>query len=176
MLSRRDHAGDSTLGAELVASVRRLAANPMPWAIVLGAVWGVLGLSLPGPVDTVIDMLATAATPVALFTIGAVLARSRPTTQEQRPGLADVGWLATLKLLAHPLLVWGLGSAALALGLPLDREALTALILLAALPAAANVSILAERFGADSSRVAQVILISTVVSFATFTAAAALLT
>lgn len=50
------------------------------------------------------------------------------------------------------------------------------LTLTAALPAAANVAVLAERYGADSGRVARVILISTVVSFATFTVAVALLT
>ena len=49
-----------------------------------------------------------------------------------------------------------------------------ALGLSAALPAAANVAVLAERYGANSARVARVILISTVLSYLTFTAAAAL--
>lgn len=51
-------------------------SNPLPWSIALGALVGALGLSLPGPADTVVRMLADAASPVALFTIGAVLWRA----------------------------------------------------------------------------------------------------
>ena len=56
------------------------------------------------------------------------------------------------------------------------RGMLTAMTLVAALPAAANITLLAERFGADGARVARVIMVSTVVSFVTFTLAARLLT
>ena len=48
-------------------------------------------------------------------------------------------------------------------------------MLTAALPAAGNVSLLAERFGADNGRVARVILYSTAAAFFSFSAAVALL-
>jgi len=54
-------------------TLRGTLANPLPWAIAAGAVFSVAGLALPGPLDAVVKMLADAATPVALFTIGAVL-------------------------------------------------------------------------------------------------------
>lgn len=166
--------------AELTGALRRVAANPLPWALVVGALFGMTGLSLPGPVGDVVTMLSTAASPVALFTIGAVLARAAADSPpgRVRTGVVawgDVYWLATVKLLAHPLAVWLLGSSAVAAGLPLDPFALTVLVLVAALPAAANVSLLAERFGADTGRVARVILVSTVLSFVTFTVTVALL-
>jgi hypothetical protein len=41
------------------------------------------------------------------------------------------------------------------------------LVLNAALPSASNVAILAERYGADSGRVTRVIMVSTVLAFAT---------
>lgn len=181
MLSHRGTAGPRGLVGEVVASARRVASNPLPWAIVGGAVWGTLELPLPGPVEDVVSLLAAAATPVALFTIGAVLAR--PGMQGSAAGRArvpagraeDVLWLAVLKLAVHPLLVWGLGTLAVRVGLALDGGMLTAMTLVAALPAAANITLLAERFGADGARVARVILVSTVLSVVTFLLAARLL-
>lgn len=176
-LGTGDHGG---LGTQVKAVLLRVLKNPLPWAIVLGAVWGTLDLTLPGPVDQVVTMLGTAATPVALFAIGAVLAREQKNTPQGRVrtgirAFGDVYWLAALKLFGHPLLVWALGQGAIAAGLPLARQTLVVLTLVAALPAAANVSVLAERFGADNGRIARVILVSTVLSFLTFTGAVALL-
>ena len=75
----------------------------------------------------------------------------------------------------HPLLVGGIGLGAIALGLPLERFSLTVLVLVAALPSASNVAMLAERFGADNGRIARIILLSTVLAFFSFSAAVALL-
>lgn len=161
------------------SSLRRMARNPQPWAIVLGAAWGALGLPMLGPVADMIGMLAASATPVALFTIGAMLARAQFIRAEQdapqRSPTADVVWLTVLKLAAHPTLIWLTGIAVIAGGLPLSREALFVLVLGAALPSAANVSVLAERFGADSGRVSAVILLTTTLSFLTFTGLSGLL-
>ena len=178
--SHRGHGEPQGALRELRNAVKRMAKNPLPWAIVLGALWGGLGWSLPGPVDTTVTMLADAASPVALFTIGAVLAREQMVPSSDVPrgglrGLRDVPWLAALKLLAHPLLVWGIGLGAIAVGMPLTSTALVVLVLTAALPSAANAAVLAERYGADTGRITRVILLSTVVSFVTFTAAVALL-
>jgi hypothetical protein len=83
--------------------------------------------------------------------------------------------VAVVKLLVHPLLVWGIGHAAIAAGVPLRPDALTVMVLVAALPSASNVAILAERFEADTGRIARIILISTAAAFITFSAAVALL-
>jgi len=84
--------------------------------------------------------------------------------------------VAAFKLLLHPLLVLLLGSAAIRLGVRLDRFALVVMVLVAALPSASNVSLLAERFGADNGRIARIILVSTAAAFFTFSGAVALLT
>lgn len=70
------------------------------------------------------------------------------------------------------LLLLGLGSLLIALGLPLAPSALTVIVLVAALPSASNVSLLAERFCADNGRIARIILMSTAAAFVTFTLAA----
>lgn len=158
-------------------ALRGMARNPMPWAILLGALLGALDWSLPAPLARTVQLLGGAASPVALFTIGAVLARAqmRPQPLAALAGRVDDAWaLALLKLLAHPALVWALGQAAVAAGW-LPAQAVLALTLTAALPAASNVSLLAERFGADSGRIARVILYSTAVAFFSFSALGAAL-
>lgn len=169
-VSRLGHGGGSGSAAALRKALRGIAANPMPWAIALGALASGAGLVLPRPLLQSIGLLADAASPVALFTIGAVLARSQ--LQAARPApLRDVVPVALAKLVAHPLLIAAAGHGAIALGLALDPFALTVLVLVACLPSASNVAMLAERFGADTGRVARIILVSTALSFLSFSAA-----
>jgi malonate transporter and related proteins len=154
-----------------LAALRGPLANPLPWAILAGAACGLAGVKPPAPMQSVIDLLGSAATPVALFTIGAVLWRAGAHAQGPTP-LAHYALPAAVKLLLHPLLVLALGLGAMALGLPLSNFQLTVLVLCAALPSASNVSLLAERFAADNGRVARIILSSTVLAFLSFSALA----
>jgi predicted permease len=73
------------------------------------------------------------------------------------------------------LLVLVVGVAAISVGVPIDAFALKVMVLVAALPSASNVSMLAERFGADNGRVALIILVSTAAAFLTFSGAVTLL-
>ncbi|HRL99627.1 MAG TPA: AEC family transporter [Acidovorax sp.] len=173
-LSRLDGAGTHGVGVALKNAFKGMATNPMPWAIALGAIASALQFTLPGPLDKTVAMLADAASPVALFTIGAVLARSQMNLHE-RVLARDYVPVALAKLLVHPLLVWAVGTAAIALGVPLTPFAFTVLVLLAALPSASNVSLLAERFGAHNGRIAHIILVSTALAFLSFSGAVALL-
>jgi malonate transporter len=105
-------------------ALKGVVVNPMPWAILLGGAASALQFELVTPVAQTIDLLADAASPVALFTIGAVLARSQYlAAREEHPPmpLRDYVPVAFIKLLVHPLLVWGVGNIAIALGLPLGR-------------------------------------------------------
>ena len=85
-------------------------------------------------------------------------------TESQKIALCGV-------LSALSVVVLLVGTGAMALGVPLGHDALTVLVLLAALPSASNVSLLAERYGADNGRIARVILVTTVASFLTFSLA-----
>ena len=158
----------------LLRALRGALSNPLPWSIALGAVFSVAGLSLPGPVGAIVNMLADAATPVALFTIGAVLFRASQHADPARgrTPLHDYVPVALIKLFVHPLLVLLLGLAAHALGAPMSSFQIMVLTLAAALPSASSVSLLAERYGADNGRIARIIMLSTVLAFATFSTAA----
>ncbi|MFL6691574.1 MAG: AEC family transporter [Ramlibacter sp.] len=177
-LSRLDTAGEHGAAVAGRKALRGAAANPMPWAIALGAVSSASGLVPFKPIAATVGLLADAASPVALFTIGAVLARSQLVGAAQEHGplpTRDFVPMAIAKLLVHPVLVFAAGSVARALGLPLDRFTVTAMVLVAALPSASNVSLLAERFGADTGRIARIILLTTAAAFLTFSGAVALL-
>ena len=153
--------------AAVLRALRGALANPLPWSIALGAVFSVTGLKLPGPAQAVVTMLADAASPVALFTIGAVLWRAGQHVSRRTPP-ADYLPVALIKLFVHPLLVLALALAARVLGVPLTGFQIMVLTLAAALPSASNVSLLAERYSADNGRVARIIMSSTVLAFATF--------
>ena len=177
-LSRLDGADEHGAARAARNALKGVALNPMPWAIVLGVVASATQLKLPAPVMQTVGLLADAASPVALFSIGAVLARSQIVAAAgQHPAmpLADYVPVALVKLVLHPVLVALVGLAAINLGAPLAPFSLTVMILVAALPSASNVSVLAERFGADTGRVARIILLSTAAAFLTFSGAVALL-
>jgi malonate transporter len=161
--------------AALVKALKGALSNPLPWAIALGAASSVLGWNLAGagPLATMIEMLADSATPVALFTIGAVLWRAGQHAHTRTP-LGLVLPVAAIKLVVHPLVVFALAASAHRLGAPIGAFEVTVLTLAAALPSASNVSLLAERYGADNGRIARIILLSTALSFVSFSALAAL--
>ena len=149
-------------------ALRGALSNPLPWAIALGAVASATGARLPGPLGVIVQMLGDAATPVALFTIGAVLWRAGQHAHTRTPASLFMP-VALIKLLLHPLLVFAIGAGARAAGAPLSGFQLAVLALAAALPSASNVSLLAERYGADNGRVARIIMASTVLAFVSFT-------
>lgn len=141
-----------------------LLRNPMIVSVVLGLAWGATGAALPLPVNEFMSMLGAAATPCALFAIGASLAGR----SAERVEVAV--WLAFAKLVLHPAAV---AFAALVV-FPVERYAAGVMIAAAALPVAGNVFILAQHFGVAPQRVSTSILISTAVSVLTVTAVIAL--
>jgi len=157
-----------TGGSATLRALRGAMTNPLPWAIAFGAALAASGQALPGPIAQVVKMLGDAATPVALFTIGTVLWRAGQHSQSRTP-LSHYLPVALFKLLIHPALVLSLGLLARALGVAVPNFGLLVMVLGAALPSASNVSLLAERYGADNGRVARIIMASTVMAFVSFT-------
>lgn len=175
-LSRLDGHGLSSMGPAMKNALKGVLGNPMAWAILMGAVFSWLQLKLPVPVEKTVWMLADAASPVALFTIGSVLARGQLQAHERLHPLSGVWTIVALKLFVHPALIMLFGLLLIQWGVDLSWSSLVALVLVAALPSASNVSLLAERFGADNSRIARIILITTAIAFFTFSGAVYLLT
>jgi predicted permease len=170
-LSQLEGADEHGARTAALRALKGALSNPLPWSIALGALASASGWRPPGPVERVVDMLADAASPVALFTIGAVLYRSSSHIDHRTPW-PDVLPPALIKLLLHPLLVLLACAVARQLGAPLTNFQMVVMTLAAALPSASNVSLLTERYGADSGRVARIIMASTVLAFVSFSALA----
>jgi hypothetical protein len=177
-LSRLDGAGQQGVGQAAKNALLGVVKNPLPWAILLGTLFSAFQIELPGPVEKTVSLLGDAASPVALFTIGAVLARSQKIAHHEQ--LGPLTWkdyvpVALIKLFLHPVLVLLVGLAVISMGVPIDAFALKVMVLVAALPSASNVAMLSERYGADNGRIARIILVSTAAAFLTFSGAVALL-
>lgn len=134
-----------------------LARNPMVVAMALGLGWSLTGIPLPGFVSATTALLGAAATPGALFAIGASLSNNRAER------LTVAGWLSFAKLVLHPLAV---GSAALWI-FRVEPFAAGVLISASALPVAGNVYILAQHYKVAVARVSAAILLSTAASVLT---------
>jgi malonate transporter len=173
----RDAPGDDPLEAwhAAQASLKGALRNPLLWSMGLGMLVSWSGWTLPHPVDETVRLLSLSATPTALFTLGAILARAQMQPPQATGAPSFIGAPVLLKLAAHPLLVcatgWGLRQA----GVDLSPAGLMTVTLAAALPSASNVSMLAEREGANTALVARVILWTTASALLTLTLWASLL-
>ena len=134
-----------------------LLKNPMIVSIVLGLSWAALRIPIPAVMNDFLSLLGGAATPGALFAIGASLASK----SAERPFVA--GWLSLCKLVLHPAAV---AVAALVL-IPVEPYAAAVMIAAAALPVAGNVYILAQHYRVAPQRVSASILISTALAVVT---------
>ena len=137
-----------------------LIKNPMIVSIVLGLGISALDWTLPRPINEFVAILGAAATPGALFAIGASLAG------KSAERLSVAGWLTLCKLVLHPACVAVF--ALMVFNVPRDMAGV--MIAAAALPVAGNVYMLAQHYGVAPLRVSAAILISTAFSILTVSA------
>jgi predicted permease len=123
-----------------------------------GITFNLLRLELPDAIDRWAMMMAGAAVPCALFSVGASLRAYRIAG-----ALKPAAMIVALKLVVHPLAVWVLAT------LVFDVPPLWAkvVILLAALPVGVNVYVFATRYDAGQAESAAAILISSILSVVT---------
>ena len=133
-----------------------LIKNPMIVAIGSGLIWSSFAIPIPTPVNDFLAILGGAATPGALFAIGASLA------SKSAERIHVAGWLSFCKLVLHPLCV---GFAMLLFAV--DPYKAGVVVAAAALPVAGNVYMLAQHYGVAPQRVSAAILISTAISIVT---------
>ena len=149
------------LGETMRFIVKRIAAHPFNIASLLGVIAALLQIRLPEALDKMTAWLAGSAAPVALFTLGVTIAL-RPWRGVSREAPAHM----IIKLLLHPLLVWTL------LGMVGGFEPVwvyTAM-LMAALPPALNVFIMARQYDVYVEGASTGVLAGTIASVVTVTA------
>ena len=143
----------------------RLLRNPLIIAIVLGLGMSLLELRLPVVPARVIEMLAAASAPVALFVIGATLNGMKAGGKA-----ADLAQTSIGKLILHPLLMF----AALSLVPGVDPLLMVAGVLFASAPMLSVFPILGQRFGLEE-RCAAALVGCTVLAFFSISGLLALL-
>lgn len=84
---------------------RGLATNALVIGIALGVAVNLAGTGLPAAVWEALELIARAGLPAALFGLGGVLFRYRP-----EGDLRLIAWCCGVSLVAHPAIVWALGS------------------------------------------------------------------
>ena len=145
----------AAIGAKVMVS---LAKNPMVLAPVLGALFAETGVDLPEGPNRFLTLLASAASPVALVSLGVFIADARA-----RPRWPALSAQVALKLVGQPLLTWVLARWVFHLP-PLQ---LAVAVVIAALPTGTGPFMLANMYGREAGNIAGSILVSTVVSVLT---------
>lgn len=141
--------------------IRQIVLHPFIVATALGVLAAAVEFQPPVALDTLLTYLSNAAAPCALFAMGVTLAL-RPLKRMPH----EIGVIALLKLAVHPALCYVVLSW---IG-NFDPSWVFAAVLLAALPTATNVFVIAQQYGVWVQRASASILVTTVASVATVTA------
>ena len=152
-------AGDGQNPIKVLGNIlKTMAKNPLVQSVVAGLLWAYSGLEMPSVLDRLLNLLAGAAAPSALFALGATVYG-----QPIKGAMRQIGSVSLIKLIIHPLLVAGLF-----LLIPgMDILWVKVAIIAACLPVAANVYMLSQVYTAYVGRTASSVLFSTML--ATFT-------
>ncbi|MEQ3708885.1 MAG: AEC family transporter [Tateyamaria sp.] len=137
-----------------------LIKNPMIVAMTLGLTCAGLDIPIPAPMNDFLGILGGAATPGALFAIGASLA-SKSTER-----IEIAAWLSFCKLVLHPLAV----TIYTLYIFDVEPFGAAMIIACAAMPVAGNIYMLAQHYGVAPQRVSAAILVSTALSVGSLTA------
>ena len=140
--------------------LKNIFTHPFIIATIIGISAAAINFKSPEPVDKVLSMLAGAAAPCALFTMG-VTAALRPLKRVP----IELTWLMPAKLLLHPALMY----IALDSFGPFDPLFTKTAIIIAALPAATNVFILAQQYDTWQERASSAVVVSTLLSMVSVT-------
>jgi hypothetical protein len=155
---QHEHVGAGRLFGEIL---KRIFTHPFILATIAGVTAAAVDFQTPASAARMLDFLAAGAAPCALFAMG-VTAALRPLKRVP----AELAYLVPLKLIAHPLLILVL----LTLVVPgTDIVWIETAILLAALPSATNVFVIAQQYGVWQERASSTVVISTAVSVVTLT-------
>lgn len=139
----------------------KVLTHPFNLATMAGVAASYLRLQLPAWGDQMINWLSGAAAPCALFILGVTVAL-RPIPRIP----AEVSWLVPIKLVLHPLLVWVFLSA---IG-NFDPIWIQTAVVMAALPPALNIFVIASQYNVGVERASACILVGTALSTVTLTA------
>jgi hypothetical protein len=144
--------------------LRSLARNPLIVSPLAGVAVASLHVTLPASAETFLKLLAGAASPCALVSLGLFLAEKRPVEAGDGASAGGISLLLTgVKLVVQPALTWWLAARVFGLAPTLVEMA----VVLAALPTGTGPFMLAEFYEREAHITSRTILLSTVGSVVT---------
>ncbi len=151
----------AALGAGKSIKARSLAIlkmlnNPPIISACLGFIFFLTSVKIPKPISTAMEITGSMMTPMAMMIIGAILAQTKVKKAAKNPRL----WLtSTYRLAVFPILVYVGGSLLGLKGLELSVP-----VLVGAMPAAANSTLLSSVYGGDEATASGLVFITTAIS------------
>lgn len=142
--------------------LRSLFSHPILIAIGAGLLWRFLGLPIPDLMRTLLKYLADSAAPCALTAMGMSMTRISLVGNRRM-----IGQISLIKLILHPLLVYGM--AVYVMKLPPAFAAVA--LIFAACPTGINAFLVAERYRAGVTLASGAIALSTLAAIVTMTVA-----
>jgi len=156
-MARKQRSSITTL---LVGIAYKIFSHPFILATLAGVTAAYFNFVPPAPVNTLLNTLSNAAAPCALFAMG-VTAALRPLRRIP----VELTYLLPIKLLVHPALMY-----LLLIQIPeLDPVWRNSAVLLATLPSATNVFVIAQQYGVWEERASSAVVLSTALSIVSVT-------
>ncbi len=148
--------GSSARHTDLLRTiVRSVLLHPFILATIAGVSAAIIQLPIPLALDQTLDSLKQSAAPCALFAMGVVIAQQKADFTHP-----DIPILLLIKMLLHPLLIY---IALRWIGIE-DQIWLHTAVLMAALPPALNVFVLAQHYGVYVNRASSLVLSGTLLA------------
>lgn len=149
---------EQRVGELIIGILKNIFLHPFIIATIVGVSAAAISFSPPEPLERLLNYLAQAAAPCALFAMGVTLAL-RPLTRTPWA----LSYIVPIKLVVHPLCMYvGLSWAG-----NFDTTWLLAAVLLASLPVATNVYVIAQQYDVWVERASASILMTTIGSVLT---------
>lgn len=156
------HGGEGRKATELAREVLgRIFTHPFILATIAGVLAAMTGFKAPEVLDRFLNLLSGAAAPCALFVMG-VTAALRPLKRVP----VELAYILPVKLILHPLLCYFLMITLIPGANPMWVHSA---VLLACLPVATNVFVIAQQYGVWQERASSAVVLSTLAAVFTVT-------
>ncbi|MFC4561885.1 AEC family transporter [Nocardiopsis mangrovi] len=150
------------------AIVRGVVLNPVSLSVVAGLLFALFGLGLPSPATATIEMLAGAAAPGALFSVGLTLRQAVSALREGSVGVPELGCTVLVKLAVMPLIAVALVTWVF----PMPAVWAFTTVVMCGLPNAATAYVLAQQKESGAQQAAASIVTTSALSLITLPLAA----
>ncbi len=141
-----------------ITTFKSLFTNPIILGLLAGMTFNLFSFGIPHALDSVAQMLGAAATPGALFAMGASLSQYRVAGN-----LSEAGVLSVFKLIVHPSVVWLLATFVF----QIEPLWIAVAVVMAAMPTGVNMYLFAQRYKVAVAEATTTVLLCTALSVVT---------